>query len=563
MNCKKSKQLKKWQKVLIIFASIIGFVLLFFFILVFSLTYKDTKDAETKHEEYTTSIYENVVGWDDGEDDFIETDLSPININLSDKALNKFENYVVSYDVNYKYSDAYQIDKAIEYKNNHQVNSSMHKHDVSVAGKLDAKALYELVKSNNKAFMNGDDFSSGWYKEYPNKKLKEYCNSMVEMLNGINEKYPQTDMDELCCYLYDLKILDRTSALDFAAVELDKKILHINEDMLQDWSDLKDNERMPEEILHHEMMHLFQVACDCNCSNGELRIGISHEYESLNINPFRWYWLAECSAEMNACEYLDMDFVTYQAKIGYADTLNYILNLGNTDKAARVQDVYFDRNADIFKLFDLTSDEEKNEFIKMMYSIEILQQDPDEFIDWYSKEYNVDMITHDQEKIKLHLDVKADALMTLTKLFYRNIARRVNTGNATLQDVYYLMRIYECDLQNHLSNNEVSYMIYFKDLYPKYLELRDEFFKAIAKDNSLSIEEINNGFLNYSINAKSGDEKLSPNCTLAFLSDNQKNTVNDYCKRIYRKGYPNMTEAYEICKEWLKKAPYEDVVFDD
>lgn len=338
------------------------------------------------------------------------------------------------------------------------------------------------------------------------------------MINGIHNRFPMTDMDELCCYLYDLKILDRTSALDLAAVELDKQILHINEDILDDWSEIKDNDRMYEQTLHHEM---------------------------------------------NACDYLGMDYVIYQYKIGYADTLNYILNLGNNDKLARIQDLYFDRNADVYELFDMTSDDEKEEFIKMMYSIEILQQDPDCFIDWYSEEYNVDMITHNQEKIKLHLNVKEDALLTLTKMFYRNLAREINSGKATLQEVYYLMRIYECDLQNHLSNNEVSYMIYFKDLYPKYLEIRDEFFKVLASENGISADTFNDNFTKYSINVKNGETKLSPNCTLKFLSTEQKLAVNNYCKRIYKKGYPNMTEAYEICKEWLKKAPYENVVFDN
>lgn len=560
---KEKKKLKLWQKLLIILGSVINFLLLLFIIFVIALSIKGNKSNSTEVKEHTTSIYENVVGWDEGEDDFVETDSTTTDIKLTDKALDEFENYIASYSVNYKYGDAYRIDEAIEYMNNHKVNSTTHKHDIRVDGKLDVNEFYTLIKSNNKDFMNDDNNSSKtWYEEYPDKKLNEYCTSIVEMLNGIHEKYPQTDMDELCCYLYDLKILDRKNALDFAAIELDKKILHINEDMLEDWADLKKNERMPEEVLHHEMMHLFQVACDCNRADDEKRIGLSHTYDGLEINPFRWYWLAESSAEMNACEYLDMDFVTYQAKIGYAETLNYILNLGNTDKAARVQELYFDRNADIYELFDMTSNDEKEEFIKMMYSIEILQQDSEDFIDWYSEKYDVDMIAHDQEKIKLHLDVKNDALITLTKMFYRNLARQINTGNATLQDVYYLMRIYECDLQNHLSNKTVSYMVYFKDLYPQYLEIRDEFFKAIAKENNISVDKISEDFENYSMNIINAGKKISPNCTLNFLSAEQKQAVNDYCKRIYKKGYPNMTEAYDMCKEWLEKAPYENVVFD-
>lgn len=173
------------------------------------------------------------------------------------------------------------------------------------------------------------------------------------------------------------------------------------------------------------------------------------------------------------------------------------------------------------------------------------------------------MIDDAQAKIKLHLCVKEDALLSFTKLFFRNLARSVNSGDATLQDIYYLMRIYECDLQNHMSNNEVSYMIYFKDFYPQYLTIRQEFFKAIGRENNISLGNLEEGFADYSMNVKNNGKTLSPNCTLDFLTTEQKADTNRFCKRIYKKGYPNMREAYEICKEWLRKAPYENVVFDN
>lgn len=560
---KNNKKLKKWQKALIAVGAVLAFLVLSFVVLTVVLAVKDSKRPTLQPEEITTSVYENIVGWDDGEDDFVEADFTPVPIGLSDKGLSDFEKYIAAYQVDFDYADAYRVDAALAYLENHQVHSGGHKHDVRTNGILDADSLYKLVRDNNKRFMNSDIPSANWYTEYSKPKLKQYCQLMADMLNAIHAAYPQTDMDELCCYLYDLKILDRTGALDFAAVELDKALLHINEDMVENWSDLKNNDRMAEEILHHEMMHLFQISCSCNQSEGELRIGVSHEYEALEINPLRWYWLAEASAEMNACAFLEMDYVTYQSKIGYAETLNYILNLGKAEQAAKIQELYFDRNADIYALFDVSSEAEKKEFINMMYSVEILQQDPKDFTDWYTKEYNVDMIADAQEKIKLHLCVKEDALLYFSKLFYRNLARSVNSGEATLQDIYYLMRIYECDLQNHLSNNEVSYMIYFKDFYPRYLELREAFFKAIGTENRISLEQLEDGFAKYSINVKSNGKTVSPNCTLDFLTAEQKADVNSYCKRIYKKGYPNMRNAYEICREWLPKAPYENVVFDD
>lgn len=56
----------------------------------------------------------------------------------------------------------------------------------------------------------------------------------------------------------------------------------------------------------------------------------------------------------------------------------------------------------------------------MMYSIEILQESDAEFYDWYENEYNVDLSDESSgEPTKLCLTVKEDAILTMTKMFYK------------------------------------------------------------------------------------------------------------------------------------------------
>ncbi len=557
----KKKKMKPWKKTLILLACVIGFILLLFIVLLVIIGVK-TSSNDISVEETTTTIYDQKLEIEKGEDDFTQLTYDDVGVKLSDSSLADFESYLKNTWVDYDYSDAYGIDSALSrWHESENLLVSTHAHDVRVNGVLDAEALYEIVKANNNEFMStGKEY---FYEEYSDSEVKNYCKEVVDTLNDIHEKNPDFDFDSVCCYLYELKILNRPTSTAFAAVELESKILYFNESMIESWSDIRENENMRIGTLYHEMMHIFQASCPCNQADGEKRVGIFHEYEELEINPLAWYWLVEASAEMNACELLDIEYNTYPQTIGYADTLNYVLNLNGSDDTANIQDICFttDFNS-IFELFDVTEEVEKEEFIKMMFSIQILQQDDSDFFDWYDNEYGIELASDDEELAELRLCLKEDFLLSITKLFYRNLARLLNEGEVTLSDVYYLMRVFEADLNNHLSTTTVGYLIYFKDFYPAYLEIQNEFLSLLSQDNGIDAEKLSDDFQNYSMNIIVDDEQISPNCTLAFLTSQQKDAVISFCDGIYKKGYPTVYEENLLCEEWLEKAPYEDLIIN-
>lgn len=554
---KAKKKINKWIKAIIIIVS--SFAVLFAGTVTAVMINDSRKTAQhIDAPETTTSVYENQIGWASGEDDYKEGNITPVNITLGDKELQKFETYVMNINVDYDYDDVYCIDEALAELDKTSVPVEKHAHDIRVNGKLNAIEFYNLIKKNNKEYMKSDDVY--FYEEYSDKALKKYCNLVIEAINDIYTQNPDFDIDSLCCYLYDFKILNRLGSLDLAAVELDMKNIHFNEEMIENWSEIKNNDRIKEETMYHEMMHLFQTSCSCNERNGETRIGIGHRYDNLKINPIAWYWLAEASAEMNACEHLKMDYVTYTSKIGYVDTLNFLLNINGTDNIANIQDLSFEKDFNkIFELFDMTERSQKEEFIKMMYSVEIIQQSPKDFTDWYSAKFGVNLSENEYESTKYMLCVKEDALMTMAKIFYRNLARSINNGNATLQDMYYLMRVFEADVDRHMNNNTVGYLIFFKDFYLEYLKIQDEFFDVISNENNADVNEIKNGFESYSINVTDSENEKSPNCDLAFLTKEQRIDVISFCNGFYKKGYPSMRKAKELCQEWISKTANESI----
>ena len=325
------------KKLLIAASCIVGALVLGFITICVVVLIEDN----TRKESYTprtTTVYEQTFEVEEGKDDFVSGDSTPINIGLSSQSLEEFEEFLSNVNVDYQFSDSYNIDKALQLQEKlTKPAPEHHKYDVRVNGKVDSKVLYDLVLKNNKAFLETSE--SAWcYEEYSSAKLTEYCQKTADMLNKIHEMYPDMDFDTVCCYIRDLKILDKKGALDFAAVEITVKVLHICEDKIDTWNNVRKTTNL-EQVLYHEMMHLFQVDCVCSASEGNMRVGINCEFDELEINPLAWYWLCEASAEIRACEVLNIDYTTYQYKIGYLETLNYIMNLSGNDEVTDVQNL--------------------------------------------------------------------------------------------------------------------------------------------------------------------------------------------------------------------------------
>lgn len=562
----KFKKKKKRQKALIGIVVSIGVLLLAFFALVIGLTVKDSIDIKNSTrekvavEETTTSVYEQLIQDPilSGKDDLVDENTTPVPIQMSDKKLAEFEKYISGIIVDYDYEKGYNIDAALaEYNNNTKSTVTKHSHDIRLNGEFNAEHFYEIVKKNNEAFFKEKekDNLGGLYKEYSDKELKSMCEQFCESLPAIAEKDPTVDLDMACCYLYNLIIVQKSGSLDFGGFDMNNRF-YLNYKNMKNGAFAMDTDNIEQTTFYHEMMHAFQFACDDIKKPDEDRMGIMHTYDSLEVNPLSWYWLLEGSAEMNMSQYLDVRYSTYKNKIGYIHSLNIAANLNTNNEYVQIEKICFQKDLEkFFEVLDINSDPEKREIIKMMYSIEIIQESKDDFYDWYNETYNTDLTNETNgEQSVLRLTLKEDALMTLTKLFYRNLARQINKRNVTLQDAYYLMRLYEADLDNHFSNNTVGYMEFFHDFYDTYVDLQNEFFAVIAEENNLSADDLANGFDNYSMNAVS----KSPNCDLKFLSSDAKNYYTvEYIDRYYMKGYPSMRSCQKQTAELNKKYPFD------
>lgn len=543
----KKKRLKKWQKALIV----IGSIILAFFLAVFIWSAIDIYNIEKNGENYEPRIEDKELDISkESKDPVVEGEIKSTPISLSAESENAFEEYLKTVVPEYEYSDLYAIEESLAlYNKKNIISVEKHTHDVRVNGKLDANKLYELVLKNNEQFFADGKGTKGMYKIPTNAEIKEQCEWICQALEEYAKAYPQIDMDTVCCNLYDLKMFNPISGTANAAVS-EKNVFSFNKEQMERNKFIMDTDDIQKTTLYHEVVHLCQIKCDCFNNYGDWRTGINNEYEQVKTDPLCWYWLTEASAEMIESSYLGVQYSTYKSYIGYASSLNYIAQLDENVGAEEVELLNFSADVEeIFKMFDIKTEEERIEFIKMMYTIEVLQMDPEEFKEAYEEKRKETLVRGEDDAVLesnvFAISLKDDAILSMTKLFYRNLARQVARGNTTLEDVYYLMRVWEGKIGYHTACEIYFYNASFGKLYKDCTAIQDEFFKFIAEENDISTDELVKEFESYSMSVQQDGKIKSPNCDLAFFNDAEKQYIEDYKELYYWTGYPSVRENIE------------------
>ena len=543
-NIKKSSGKKKILIPVIVLAVIV---------IIFLAAGSGDKD-KTDNTPSTTDVFEVSIPFETGTDPFAEDTIQSTPVRLSDSSLTAFKDYIVNFDSGFEYKDWYKTPdalKKLESAPSHICSS--HTYDIRVNGKLDGDALYSIVIKNNKEFLKEHKH---FYKEYSDADLKKLCNALVKGIEDVYNTFPGLDMDRLCCALQDLKILLPTNALDSAAVR-ENMLYYYNKDEIDRVAPLYKTDDPYTSVFYHEIMHFFQCPCPDITNNGEVfRRGVCIKFEDLDMNPLQFLWTLEAAAEQKTAEYLNIEPATYRAMIGYAKTLTLTCILNEDFQVGQVETLNFGHDINkLFEMFNISSQEDKIELINALYTIEIIQRFPNDFSEKYAKEKlgsEYATLTED-EKTQLIISIKDEALLSFAKFYYRSLAEQLNRGNITLEDVYYLLRVYETDILYHANVSLEGYLVFYRDFYDRYLLLQDEFFKYLAQDNGTAADELKDGFLNYSMNIKQGDIKKSPNCDLQFLPQEKKDWIASHMDDIYFTGCPGIAECPALADKYDTK----------
>lgn len=418
----------------------------------------------------------------------------------------------------YEYSYLYQLDEVFARL---YFDSAVKEHQYSAldaAGELNADYLTETVIKNNETYLKDEPFG---YKNTEKTYISKLCDFIVFYINLLADKYPDIDWDRVYCNLGNLKILYNTGMVSYAQVSPDM-VLSINKSSTKIALNTQGEDAFSR-VLIHEIIHILQLGCQCeeidNCSR---RAGISVFWDDFPLNTTDWTWLAEGSAERIMCGITGKDAVAYQYEADYICSFTMSVILSDNVNADTMETLCFYNDADLlFDVFDCKDQSQQTEILNLMITTNILQMQPTEFYEVYKEATSIDLNEDDEALNNFRYSLKPSICITLAKEFYENIVIFLQEKDVTLNDLFFMLNLFESHLNQHLKYTDATKAEINEPFISSYKAMREALFSALERDNpQMNFSEL---YESYTILTET--DKL--NASLEMLSDDKINFLTE------------------------------------
>lgn len=525
------KNIKKKNKAKKILGRI-GIVILALILLFVGLVINHSIQVKKRHNEIVSNQT------DTGSDyDYIDIETSDERGTSDDYTLdkingNKFNTSAVEkavdnckYDLDY--SEYYDLDNTLNVY--HNTPYSKNKDSSLVTnGSIDADKLYNTVLENNKNYMNSDDINH-FYSEADSDEIKNICDVIAQTALTHKGEY---DVNELSDTLSHLTVFRYLSSTAFAFVSSELCFV-INPNMVSAYDNVQtanndesdDGISVYDKVVKHETEHLLQyISNDYDKSNG-IEAGFCRKYDNVNVNSLWDSFIVEGTAEIQASEDLNTDVFNYEKKIAYlksyelANLFNENYSIGAIEKTA------FTRNLEeAFDVLNLKTNEEKMDFLKLMYTIEITQSDCDDFWQYYETETGKTLTEEEQNEKRV--DIRTQAISELSKTYYKGLSKYIKNGKIEdIQTVFYFLRVWEIDCFGHMQYTRTDYYPASSDFLKWQYDVENTIFRELSKCTDMSYEDIVDSYDNYNLNATNDGNSVSY-CNLSNFNTEKKNFAN-------------------------------------
>ena len=485
-----------------------------------TVSQKENNESKTVDTNQSSSTEVNINDINTPLKDVGSVDLTNIKLNYDSSQYANFTSYLNGVNVSYEYEKIYNFDIALsEY--NKLVFSNTHN---SKLKDLNASSLYNVVVENNKEFKKKNN--SSIYKELDRNEANKITNLIVLTVNDFMNSNKDISADRIKCVLSDLKIFIQKSAMSNAFVTNDNCLV-ISPNMLK-FATIINGDGTNEDVLKHEIIHLLQKGCNCDLNKNEnlkRNFGISYGFDNIKINSLDFTWFYEAAAEKNMVNSTGHNPLVYKNMIGYLESFSMANLVKDSYKVNDTEKLSFKRNLnDLYNYFEVTSDADKREILNLMYSLEVMQQAPSDFYDALEKETGrkKDSTLIDE----VNYTVKGPVCETLTKIFYRNLSKSIVNKDVSLGDVFYLISVFENDINNHIIYDSFNKFTYNEHFMNSYVEIQDNFFASLSKKLNMSQNELEECYNNYNSSIKKGDA-IYKNYNLKFLGNDKINYLKE------------------------------------
>lgn len=485
----------------------------------------DESTTSVTTTESTTSANVDVPTYN--ENKLITEKPSGVSVSLNDDAYESLLEKINGSDYEFKMAEYYALEQALERYNSVQVNKSTQT-TLLTDGKVDANKFYQKVLENNSAVVdeNGINQLSYLYQNFEEEEIKEICDIIVKV---VNDKADEFDIEKVANTLEMVTVFKQGGSANLAFVT-ERLAFVVNPNLIEMFKSSQeiigneDSDQTWYQTICHEVMHLIQYSSgDGNKENG-VEIGSARMYNSLNeekiipVDSLYNTWIFEAGAEILAAEYVGIETMTYQKKISYANSYNLSRFYELSSKEDKLERIAFRHTlAEVFEDLELDSEEEQLEFLRFMFSVEILQSDPDDVWEYYQSKTGRE-ITED-ERTSFRMDIRAEAVKYMSGTFFTNLINALRDGAiADLDTLFYMLRVWELDVFGHLEYSQTASLDHAEEYVKWHNDFQNEILNAVAESSNIADDQILSMYASYCLNLIGEGEVVKENCNLGGLS---------------------------------------------
>ncbi|MBQ8131297.1 MAG: hypothetical protein IJ193_02270 [Bacilli bacterium] len=453
-----------------------------------------------------------------------------------------YQNYLDSFDTDFVYSDLYEIPKALEMEKNYQIPIK----DVTPIelknGKFDANIMLSVIKKNNKEYLadkTTTSFRKASYKEMDDQTVLDICKVIADTLNDQIEKYDFIDVNELRKVVGDLKMFTAPSSSN--AFVNDDNVFMISKNMIKLASVMYKENNVEKDTIVHESMHLLQKTVG-DKEKKYLQVGQSKKWKDLEVNSLEWKFLYEGDAEKMMSLYTGEPPFTYKNYISYTESITSAIILRDDVHSTTIFEAALDKTPNrLYNLYGVSNEKEKIEFIKLLYTTDVLQSAREDFYQKYDPIYGKH--ANDAELIDFQLQLKSEICEEVSKKFYETLSTKIHDSNMTKDDIFYTIRVFEADMNNHLEMEKDSKLTRNYPFMVNYVKVQNEFFSHLASSNNMTFDQLVNDFNNYELAInKEQTLKSFDHDTRDYYASKYDQCVN-YSNKNIRKMYESVDKS--------------------
>lgn len=351
--------------------------------------------------------------------------------------------------------------------------------------------LLSLVKANNDALLSAGGIANATRSPLDDDYLAWICGVLTDLFNReLTEWDFSTQLGSIDWTIANLTVIRDTTTFNNAAVQRGA-IMKVNQALTDNMSGITGDDLAPTMTITHEGEHLLQsISVPAQEALGLTQgFGFCYSWDELPVNALYNSWFVEASAERLAAYFCDTEPTTYASMISYLDSLTVLAALTGAEPIAVPRLSQQGTLEAVFELFGRETEAEKLEFLNLLYAIQVVQQAPDDFWAVCTAQTGLSMENED-ELIEVQRNLKTAACLSMSRMFYENLARLLSESSLTLREIFYLVYSWEFDLNKHLGYDDETRLSTTAPFLAAYPAMQSAFFAALAESTDTHAEAL-------------------------------------------------------------------------